>query len=99
MKSFEEMYPNVAAWTLDGWIELGRDEYSQSFIRVLDIGGMVWEGEERYETIHDALSEAELRSRRGWRATGERQRWWSNLCLRRRLTLSRIWRPASWIVL
>ena len=59
MKSFEEMYPNVAAWTLDGWIELGRDEYSQSFIRVLDIGGMVWEGEERYETIDDALFEAE----------------------------------------
>ena len=57
MESFEERYPKIAAWTLEGWIELGRDDYSHSFIRVLNIGGMVWE--ERYETIDEALSEAE----------------------------------------
>lgn len=57
--SFEEQYPNIAAWVKDGWIEIGRDDYSRSLVRVLDIGGMVWEGEEGYETVDEALSEAE----------------------------------------
>lgn len=57
--SFEEQYPNIAAWVKDGWIELGRDDFSRSLVRVLDIGGMVWEGEEEYETVDEALSEAE----------------------------------------
>ncbi|MDP9476054.1 MAG: hypothetical protein M3R38_10290 [Actinomycetota bacterium] len=56
---FGERYPSITAWVQDGWIELGRDEYSRSFVRVLDIGGMVWEGEEEYETVDEALSEAE----------------------------------------
>ena len=53
-ESFEERYPNIATWVQDGWIELGRDDYSRSFVRVLDIGGMVWEGEERYEALAEA---------------------------------------------
>ncbi len=57
--SFEEQYPNIATWVKDGWIELGRDDYSRSLIRVLDIGGMVWEGEEEYETVDEALAAAE----------------------------------------
>ncbi len=57
--SFEEQYPNIAAWVKDGWIELGRDDYSHSLVRVLDIGGMVWEGEEEYETVDEALVAAE----------------------------------------
>jgi len=57
--SFEERYPSITAWVQDGWVELGRDEYSRSFVRVLDIGGMVWEGKKEYETIDEALSEAE----------------------------------------
>ena len=57
--SFEEQYPNIAAWVKDGWIEIGRDDYSRSLVRVLNIGGMVWEGEEEYETVDEALSEAE----------------------------------------
>ncbi len=56
---FEERYPNIVAWVRDGWIELGRDEYGRSFVRVLDIGGMVWEGKENYETVDEALAEAE----------------------------------------
>ncbi len=56
---FEERHPNVAGWVRDGWIELGRDEYSRSFIQVFDIGGLVWEGEEEYETVDEALAEAE----------------------------------------
>ena len=53
-ESFEERYPNITAWVQDGWIELGQDDYSRSFVRVLDIGGMVWEGGERYEALAEA---------------------------------------------
>ncbi len=59
VESFDERYPNIAGWVRDGWIEIGRDEYSRSFVRVLDIGGLVWEGEEEYETVEEALSAAE----------------------------------------
>jgi len=37
------------------WIEIGQDDYSRSFVRALDIGGMVWEGRETYATLDDAL--------------------------------------------
>jgi hypothetical protein len=58
-ESFEERYPNITVWVQDGWIELGQDGYSRSLVRVLGIGGMVWEGGERYETVDEALAEAE----------------------------------------
>lgn len=57
VETFDERFPNIAGWIRDGWIEVGRDEYSRSFIRVLDIGGLVWEGEE--ENVDEALSAAE----------------------------------------
>ena len=56
---FDERFPNLAAWVQDGWIELGRDDFSHSFIRVLDIGGLVWEGEDEYESVDAALADAE----------------------------------------
>jgi len=59
VESFDERYPNIAGWVRDGWIEIGRDEYSRSFVRVLDIGGLVWEGEEEYESVDQALAAAE----------------------------------------
>ena len=52
---FESLYPNVASWVQDGWVEFGRDDYSRSFVRALDIGGMVWEGKSNYESVHAAL--------------------------------------------
>jgi hypothetical protein len=52
---FADFYPNVAAWVQDGWVEIGRDDYSRSFVRVLDIGGMIWEGDSKYATVHEAL--------------------------------------------
>lgn len=58
-ESFEERYPNVAGWVKEGWIEIGSDDYSRSFIKVLDIGGMIWEGKHEYETVDEALAEAE----------------------------------------
>lgn len=52
---FTARYPNIAAWVQDGWVEIGRDEYSRSFVRALDIGGMVWEGAEEYASLEETL--------------------------------------------
>lgn len=58
--SFDEQYPNIAWWAQSGgWIELGYDDYNRTLIRVLDIGGMLWEGKEEYETVAEAMDEAE----------------------------------------
>lgn len=46
MSTFDEQYPNIAWWVQDGRIEIGRDEYSDSFIRVIDEGGLIWESGE-----------------------------------------------------
>jgi hypothetical protein len=48
-------YPNIAAWVQDGWIEIGRDDFSRSFVRALDIGGMIFEGKVHYASLDDAL--------------------------------------------
>jgi len=58
---FTDAYPNIAAWVTSGdsWIEIGQNDYCRSLIRVLDIGGMVWEGEEDYATVDEALEAAE----------------------------------------
>lgn len=53
---FEQAYPAVARWVRShGWIELGQDDWSGSFVRALDIGGMVWEGERGYPSVDEAL--------------------------------------------
>lgn len=58
--SFEEVYPNIAYWVEScGWIELGRDDCRDSFVRALDEGGMVWESDARYGTLDEALSALE----------------------------------------
>jgi hypothetical protein len=61
MKSaFEEAYPNTSLWVRSrGWIEIGRNGHRQSFIRALDEGGMVWEGDRRYGSLDDALRDLE----------------------------------------
>jgi len=60
MASFSETYPNIAYWTEScGWIEIGYDEYSRSFIRVLDEGGMLWESKPSYKSLDDALNDLE----------------------------------------
>lgn len=42
--AFERLYPHIARWVqAHGWIELGYDDYSRSFVRALEIRGMVWE--------------------------------------------------------
>ena len=57
--NFTEKYPNITGWIKDSWIEIGRNGYSTSIIRVLDEGGLVWEGGTRYRSIDEILQEAE----------------------------------------
>jgi hypothetical protein len=58
--SLEKFYPNTTRWIKEyGWIEIGRNDYSNSFIRVLDKGGLVWEGDGSYETMNDAMKALE----------------------------------------
>ena len=52
---FLALYPNIAFWVKRGWIEIGQNDYCQSFVRALDEGGFVWEGEEEYPSFHEAL--------------------------------------------
>ena len=57
---FEEVCPNIARWvTTYGWIEIGQDDYSSSFVRVLDEGDIVWEGSDDYETLDEAMQALE----------------------------------------
>jgi len=58
--SFDARYPHIAAWVMiHGWIEIGRDDYRRSLVRALDIGGMVWEGEQEYATMDVVLQALE----------------------------------------
>lgn len=58
--SFDEQFPHIADWVLgDGWIEIGRDDYSRSLVRALDLGGMVWEGKTDYTSVSELLQDLE----------------------------------------
>lgn len=58
--SVEHRYPVIARWVRsEGWIEIGQDHYSRSFVRALYEGGMAWEGAQHYETLDDALQALE----------------------------------------
>ncbi|HEX2909864.1 MAG TPA: hypothetical protein VH186_03580 [Chloroflexia bacterium] len=60
MNSFEQNYPNISRWVKEqGWIEIGRDDYSSSMVRALDEGRMVWEGQTRYKSLDEALEALE----------------------------------------
>ena len=60
MTDFSSAYPNIAAWTASyGWIEIGENENSKSFIRALDIGGMLWESKPNHKSFDDALNDLE----------------------------------------
>ena len=56
-ESFEQTYPHIT-WlvTNQGWIEMGQDGNSPSFVRALDPGGWVWEGESHYPSLESALA-------------------------------------------
>jgi hypothetical protein len=53
-------YPTIARWVKEiGWLEIGQDHMSRSFIRAFDEGGLVWEGREHYATLDAALQDLE----------------------------------------
>jgi hypothetical protein len=68
---FDNVVPHLSRWVQEyGWMEIGYDEYSQSFIRILDIGGLIWESTERYLTVDAALHAAEAEVARWMREQG-----------------------------
>ena len=55
-RSFESQYPSITLWVNErGCIEIGLNEFSTSFVRALDEGGLVWEGNDQYASLDDAL--------------------------------------------
>lgn len=55
---FDKKYPNITLWVKEyGWIELGQDVYSHSFVRALDEGGVIWEGRHSYQTMDEVFQE------------------------------------------
>jgi hypothetical protein len=58
--TFEQRDPHLARWVqTHGYIEIGDNNYSRSFIRAPDIGAMIWEGLEQYSTLDEALQALE----------------------------------------
>jgi hypothetical protein len=57
---FEEAYPHITQWIEPyGWIEIGQDDSSPSFIKALDEGGLVWESSKKYASVDDAWRDLE----------------------------------------
>ena len=58
--SFEVPFPNITLWVQEcGTVEIGYDFNKESFMRVLDEGGLVWSGKSHYENLDDALKDLE----------------------------------------
>ncbi len=59
--TFAAAYPHIERWVYEegGWIELGSDEFSRSFIRALNAGGLIWEGADDYPTVDAAFADAD----------------------------------------
>ncbi len=56
---FEKYFPNLDNWVNSrGWVELGSDEESSSWVRILDMGGMVWE-DKGSTSLDEALNVAD----------------------------------------
>ncbi|MDB5308220.1 MAG: hypothetical protein JWO38_2422 [Gemmataceae bacterium] len=55
--AFTAAYPHTARWVREeeGWIEVGSDEFSASFVRAVYGGGLAWEGEPSYPTFDAAF--------------------------------------------
>ncbi len=70
MPTIEKHYPCLAAWVLDGWLEVGHSDGANSFIRLLDEGGLVWEGKSTYPSLDAALEDAEEAAKKWLRDNG-----------------------------
>ena len=55
-----DSHPHLCRWAAEfGTLEIGYCHETQSFIRALDEGGMVWKGCSSYRTLDAALADAE----------------------------------------
>lgn len=53
-------YPYLSRWVaVFGTIEIGYCGETNSFIRIVDEGGIVWKGRKKYRTLDAALADAE----------------------------------------
>jgi hypothetical protein len=76
MSSFETRYPTLARWMkFQGWIEVGDIDGSRAMIQVLDMGGMIWEGDPSYASFEDAFRAADEAVARFWREQGGEPQW------------------------
>jgi hypothetical protein len=58
--SVSASYPHLWRWVREfGRVEIGYCRQTRSFIRVVDAGGMVWQGRRSYRTLEAALADAE----------------------------------------
>lgn len=58
---FAHRYPRINRFVMEhGWIEIGEDDFSRSFVRALDVGGLIWEGKPSYPSLDEALADLEL---------------------------------------
>ncbi len=56
--SFEAAFPNITRWVKDcGTVEIGYDPHTDSFIRAIQEGGLVWSGESQYKSLDDAFQD------------------------------------------
>ncbi|MFY7997320.1 MAG: KTSC domain-containing protein [Candidatus Kapaibacteriota bacterium] len=59
-QQFEDLYPAISEWIdTTGWIEFGKNDMSHSMARVLDEGGMLWEGKSSYSSINALFADVE----------------------------------------
>jgi hypothetical protein len=58
--SIEATFPNITRWVKEfGDVQIGYDRLTDTFIRAVDEGGMVWGGGSRFGTIDEALDQLE----------------------------------------
>ncbi len=64
-------YPHLQRWTTEfGTVEIGHCPRTDSFIRAVDSGGLVWKGHRSYRTLEAALADAEAGVARAMKELG-----------------------------
>jgi len=62
MSPIEEKHPHIVEWVQSyGWIEIGWDDNTRSFLKAIDPGGGVWQSDpgKAYATLDEALQDLE----------------------------------------
>lgn len=71
LRAFSGAYPSLVRWVNEhGRIELGYQPMTDSFIRVVDDGGMIWKGKPVYKSVDHALKDAERGTLRWLKGNG-----------------------------